>query len=746
MALAAFMAVFAIAIVGISFHSENSSADTEYTFTVQYDAQGGSPTPPPTIMKSTSYPSMAVAVPLDIRQGGTNAPTKSGYTFAGWGTTSTATPDQYVITTMVSVNSTKTLYAIWAAFGPQNIQFNANGGSGNVDNQTINAGVSFNLPSTGFTRSGYFQSGWSTSASGGTQYTMGQSYKVTAPTTFYAIWTSLPSAYFDTNAPSTAIVGQTWSYTPYMNSSSTPYYFYKELYIASSATLHITNPPTGFNFNLNYSGLAFSWTPNNPGVYLINFNLDGPNIESSLKQITAVYFLVTVYPTTTTPTTYTVSFDPNGAPGFTVQNSPGIMPNNAFLLWGNDTFSRPGYTMVGWQTTVNGAQAVFLLGQYFTVTGDTAFKAYWIANPNIVVFNANGADSGTISPYIAYTDGQITLPTSGLTKAGYTLAGWYLQTDTSAIYPLGYIYTIGNNVTFYAYWISTSATTVKLTINSNGGTGDYTQTLESGKKAVLPIAGIQKSGGLLAGFDTTNINPSTPAYLPGKTITVNSTMTLYASWLDNSTQAYFTVSFNLAGGSGSITPQHVLAGGKVTKPTPNPTKDASIFNSWYSDNTKWDFATMTVASDMTLYATYDSHFTLSQNNLTVKLTINSLFAGATTIDWGDGHASTVTGNVANYTYNSPMSGTITVTSTTFDGTVSSTSPFVISDGSGGGDGGGGGTENNNHNLKLAIMILVVFVLLVFIYFGYLVGGGFSIIVTVPLSILILAILYYWWYL
>lgn len=70
-----------------------------------------------------------------------------------------------------------------------NISFNANGGSGEMDDLTVEQNVTTKLSSNTFTRVGYTFDGWNTKADGtGTSYTNEQSVTLVEDITLYAIW------------------------------------------------------------------------------------------------------------------------------------------------------------------------------------------------------------------------------------------------------------------------------------------------------------------------------------------------------------------------------------------------------------------------------------------------------------------------------------------------------------------------------------------------------------------------------
>ena len=78
--------------------------------------------------------------------------------------------------------------------GPQvTITFNANGGTGTMDPQSVPSGVSTPLNTCTFTREGYTFSGWAKTANGTKIYDDGDNVNIDANLTLYAKWTALPS-------------------------------------------------------------------------------------------------------------------------------------------------------------------------------------------------------------------------------------------------------------------------------------------------------------------------------------------------------------------------------------------------------------------------------------------------------------------------------------------------------------------------------------------------------------------------
>lgn len=154
------------------------------TYAVTFNANGGSGAP--------SSQTKTYGVALSLNGWGststTDAPTRTGYTFQGWSTSSSATSATYTSSShSYTDNKTVTLYAVWKANTYQ-VAYNANGGSGTVQSQTKTYNVALTLRSNSFTRAGYAFKGWATSAKGSVAYAAGASYTTNAAVTLYAVW------------------------------------------------------------------------------------------------------------------------------------------------------------------------------------------------------------------------------------------------------------------------------------------------------------------------------------------------------------------------------------------------------------------------------------------------------------------------------------------------------------------------------------------------------------------------------
>lgn len=114
-------------------------------------------------------------------------PTRTGYTFQGWATSSSGSV-AYASGATYTANSAVTLYAVWKAV-TYTVKYNANGGSGAPSNQTKTYGVTLTLSSTKPTRTNYNFKGWATSSTATTaEYQSGGSYTKNSAITLYAVW------------------------------------------------------------------------------------------------------------------------------------------------------------------------------------------------------------------------------------------------------------------------------------------------------------------------------------------------------------------------------------------------------------------------------------------------------------------------------------------------------------------------------------------------------------------------------
>ena len=147
------------------------------SYTIKYNANGGSGAP----SSQTKWKDQALTL-------SSTKPTRTGYSFLGWSTSSTATSATYAAGASYTTNAATTLYAVWKA-NTYTVKYNANGGSGAPSSQTKTYGKTLTLSSTKPTRTNYTFKGWGVSPLSTTvSYTAGGTYSLNSAITLYAVW------------------------------------------------------------------------------------------------------------------------------------------------------------------------------------------------------------------------------------------------------------------------------------------------------------------------------------------------------------------------------------------------------------------------------------------------------------------------------------------------------------------------------------------------------------------------------
>ncbi len=490
-------------------------------YTVTFNPNGGSVSP---TSKTVTYSSTYGTLPT---------PTRSGYTFAGWGTTSSG-GTQVTSSTKVTTASNHTLYAQWSK-NTYTLSFNANGGSGGPSPLTGLSG--YTIPSTLPTRFGYTFKGWArSSTSTSVELTPGSSIGLSANTTLYAVWESATPLYV--NSPNDADIyydGQ-MAYCTFTPTTSGTYVIYSS-----------DNKDTKvYLYNANGTELA----NNDDGGEDRNFRL-----QYNFTAGTTYYFGVKYYDSSTRGTIpvtlgsiYTITYNANGGSG---APSSQTKDYGIDVALSSETPSRTGYEFLGWAFSDTATGAAYWSGEICGANANITLYAVWKANTYSVKYNANGG-SGSMSNSSHTYDVSKALTSNAFTRSGYTFLGWSTSsTATSATYTNGQSVknltsTNGGTVNLYSVW--SKIPTYTISYNSNNGSGapssqtktkDVTLTLSSTKPT--------RTGYTFLGWSTSSTATSA-TYQSGGNFTTNADTTLYAVWKANT----YTVKYNANGGSGSM--------------------------------------------------------------------------------------------------------------------------------------------------------------------------------------------------
>lgn len=381
-------------------------------YTVSYNSNGGSGSPD----QQTKY----YGVDLTLSE---TAPTRSGYTFKGWGTSSSASYASYQPGGKYTANASRTLYAIWESNAPKTytISYNANGGTGAPASQTKTHNVTLTLRTNIPSRSGYTFKGWSTSSSAtSASYSAGGSFTTNANTTLYAVWQADPITYtvsYKANGGSGAPSSQTKTHNVALTLSSTKPTRSGYTFLGWSTSSMATSPTyyAGGSYTANSSATLYAvWSKNAPATYTVGFNANGGSgAPSSVIKTNGV----TLYLPTTVPT-------------------------------------RKNYEFIGWSTSSTATTATYYPGGSFTRNANTTLYAVWKYSPETytVRYNANGG-TGAPSSQIKTYGVDLTLSSTIPTRSGYNFLGWSTSsTATSATYAAGGSYTTNAGATLYAVW------------------------------------------------------------------------------------------------------------------------------------------------------------------------------------------------------------------------------------------------------------------------------------------------------
>ncbi|MBR3174859.1 MAG: InlB B-repeat-containing protein [Oscillospiraceae bacterium] len=626
--------------ISVDEGNELGNADKYYTYTIDYQANGGFGAPDrqkkitgEAVTLSNATPSHENSVgSYTVRlnydgDGSSSVPLTSTvtttYSFSSWNTQQDGHGTSYAPGSRYTANANLTLYAQW-------------------NSSTSIAEVTLPAP----TRTGYSFMGWAldSSASSGVV----GSYTPDGNVTLYAIWK--PDTYtisYDANGGVGAPANQTKTHDIALtlsaavptrdNSSAGSYTVTLDANGGSVNTTSLTaRRTTGYTFKnwntaINGSGTNYApgaeYTANIAAVLYAQWNSSTSTAEVTLPTPTRPGYTfkgwagdssagsgvtgsyrptgdVTLYATWEI-NTYFVSYNANGgsgapanqikthgitlnlsakvptrtnssAGGYTVTLNPNGGSVNTSSLTAERTTS---YTFRNWNTAINGSGTSYEPGAGYTANVDLILYAQWNSITSIA---------------------EVTLPTP--TRTGYSFMGW--APDSSASSGVVASYTPGGNVTLYAIWkpntytISydanggvgapanqTKTQDIALTLSAavptrdNSSAGSYTVTLDANGGSVNPTSLTAKrtTGYTFRNWNTA-INGSGTSYAPGARYTANASAVLYAQWNSSTTASPVTL--------------------------PTPTRSGYSFMGWSSNSSasSGSVGSYTPGANVTLYA------------------------------------------------------------------------------------------------------------------------------------------------
>lgn len=340
---------------------------------------------------------------------------RAGYTLASWNTAANGSGTSYALGASFNypVQST-TLYAQWNE-APKVVNFNTNGGTGSIPQQSSLTATTLTSNSNNITRSGYTFTGWNTVQGGtGTAYANGATFPFSASsTTLYAQWTP-NSVTFNSNGGSGTMAAQ-------------------------SATTSTNLTANAFT-RAGYTFAGWSTSANGSGTQYAN------SASYTFASSTTLY-------AKWAGTTNTVTYDSHGGTAVVAGSftTGGTIANLATAP------TRTGYSFVGWFEAASGG-TVLANGYAPSATSAITLHAQWNALAQTVTFDANGG-TGTMT---AQTSGSAAvLTTNTIARTGYGFTGWNTAVNGSGTaYAVDATHPFTSSETLYAQWRALPATPV----------------------------------------------------------------------------------------------------------------------------------------------------------------------------------------------------------------------------------------------------------------------------------------------
>lgn len=420
---------------GTSTASSTVTIPARASYSVSYNANGGTGAP----IAQTKWHDETLTL-------STTRPTRSGYSFQGWATSSGGSV-AYASGASYTANAAVTLYAVWAA-SSWTVAYNANGGTSTPSSQTKHYNQTLKLANA-ITRNNSSVSYTVTYDANGGSSTGATNNKQTATTTTtytFNVWKATDGKTYSGGANYTANAATTM--TAQWSTS------------ASGGTVTLPTPTrAGHTFNGWYNGSTRVGGAG--GSYR-------PTANVTLKASWTIQ-------------TWTVSYNANGGSGAPASQTKTY---GQTLKLSSTVPRRSGYTFLGWATASDGTGTAYSPNGNYTANAAATLYAVWIA---VQVTSVTGyrcesdgtkADGGTYGHIVATCKALGTI--AGTLTATATANGSSVTSSlspTSGSKTAAYDLTITPTGTFGEYDAGTSITvmvTATLSVTYGGSTRSVT--------------------------------------------------------------------------------------------------------------------------------------------------------------------------------------------------------------------------------------------------------------------------------
>ena len=541
------------------------------------------------------------------------APTRTGYTFAGWTYAGQTTP-VLSVTIPVETIGDKEYTANWTA-DSYTLSFDADGGSVTPNSIPVSYDQAYTLPTpvwTGHTFAGWYYNG--------TQYSSG-TWTGLSDITLTAKWTvNTYTVTYDDTAETRANVIVTFNYNYSGSTSST-------VTLTNGQTLNYPTVPTrnGYAFAGWYTNSSCTTAYNFSGTITTDTTLYAKwvSMVSSSSATSREYVDIANYNSSSSKKTISITSNSSSSRNyyyFTCYKS------------GSYTFYANHSSGDFYITVYNATQGTTIINNYNLYGSYSSKSATFSANAGDIIYvslynysygsNSSGnfyvsgaaypistakASCSTVTGYVYDTSSTAsttvtfgsshTLPT--LTRTGYSFLGWYNGTTKVE----SGNWSIASNVTLTPKWQAGGNT---ITLDANGGTVSPNSIAVSYEQ-VYTLPTPTWTGHTFAGwyYNGTQYSSGTWTGFSDITLTARWTTNDYSITFDDVVEIYstatITYNYNYSGSTSSTV---TLTNGQTLSRPTNPTRSGYVFTGWYTNSsctTRYDF-TGTITGDMTLYA------------------------------------------------------------------------------------------------------------------------------------------------
>lgn len=257
------------------------------------------------------------------------------------------------------------------------------------------------------------------------------------------------------------------------------------------------------------------------------------------------------------PTTYKITYHGNGNTGGSVP-SPTLGNGSVTFATNSGGLVKGGYTFSGWNNQANGLGFTFAPNSIMGLNADMDVYAVWTPVTYSITYSGNNNTAGSIPPpTVGYGSVYLANNTGGLTRTGFTFAGWSTQVGGSyTLFPEHAPWNLNTNINLFAVWIPITFTITYLGNGNTGGTAP-SPTIGLGTVSLAGNTGsLVKAGSTFGGWNVLASGLGTNrAVLSSYNLQTNTTF--YAKWTPNIYRVTYSGNGNVGG---SVPPQFMGSG------------------------------------------------------------------------------------------------------------------------------------------------------------------------------------------